>query len=84
MERTRVKSSVIAALAYNSKTRVLEVEFHGGRVYDYLDVPKDIYRDLLAVESIGKYFNESVRPHYRGVLVRDEYGYVSRRLLEDE
>ncbi len=67
----RVKSSVIAAIEYNPTTQVLEIHFHAGRTYDYLNVPAEIYQSLLTADSVGKYFNENIRPHYRAVLVRD-------------
>jgi hypothetical protein len=81
LRKTRVKSSVIAAVAYNPRTKVLEVEFHAGRTYDYLAVPRRIYESLLTADSIGKYFNETIRPNYKAILVRDAQGYVGRSLL---
>ena len=75
----RVKSSVIAAIHYNPKTQVLEVQFNAGRTYDYLHVPPEIYHALLTADSIGTYFNEVIRPKYRAVLVKDQDGWVAGR-----
>jgi hypothetical protein len=74
----RVKSSVIAAIDYNPKTQVLEIDFHAGRTYDYLNVPPEIHQSLLTADSIGKYFNEVIRPNYRAILVRNQDGWVGR------
>jgi len=82
MRKTRVKSSVIAALTHNPRTEVLEVEFHGGKTYDYLGVPRHVYESLLSSDSIGKYFNDVIKPAYRAVLIRDPSGYVGPSLLE--
>lgn len=40
MQRHEVESSVIRAVGH---TRVLEIEFESGRIYQYYDVPEDIY-----------------------------------------
>ena len=83
MRRERVKSSVIAAVAYDARDKVLEVEFHTGRVYHYHDVPRSAYDALRTADSIGKYFNEELRPHYRATEVRwtelDRYPDVPSR-----
>lgn len=59
LRKTRVKSSVIAAVEYNPNTQVLEIQFHAGRTYDYLKVPREIYQSLLTAESVG---NTSTKP----------------------
>jgi hypothetical protein len=48
---------------------VLEVEFTTGRIYDYFLVPPAIHEELLRAESIGRFFNQTVKPKYHGVLV---------------
>lgn len=68
--RERVKSSVIAAVTYDERQHVLQVEFHTGRIYDYLDVPRRVYTALMSAESVGQYFNQVIRTQYRSVLVR--------------
>ena len=70
MATKRVGSSVIAMLGYDDERRILEVTFHTGRVYHYLGVPPNVYLELLASDSKGKYFNQKIRPKYRAKLVR--------------
>jgi alpha-mannosidase len=70
-KRTRVKSSVIASVGYDARQRRLEVEFHNGRVYAYFEVPASVYEDLVTAESVGKFFNEGVKPNYESELVED-------------
>ena len=65
MERTRVKSSVVAGIGYVPEEQVLEIEFRTGRVYLYFDVPPFVHARLLKARSIGRYFNEMIRDHYR-------------------
>lgn len=70
MATQRVGSSVIATVDYDGERRVLEVTFRTGRVYRYLGVPPAVYRELLASDSKGKYFNQKIRPKYRARYVR--------------
>ncbi len=64
MRRTRVASSVIAALGYDGRQNLLEVEFHSGRVYQYFLVPNASYEALRTARSIGEYFNRKIRARY--------------------
>lgn len=64
MERASVSSSNIAAVGYDSETKVLEVEFHSGAVYQYLNVDESVYNDMLGSSSVGKYFNANVKDSY--------------------
>lgn len=64
MNRTTVRSSVIASLGYSPADRILEIEFHTGRLYHYLDVPPQQYALLMAAESKGRYFNMAIRDQY--------------------
>ena len=41
-----VESSHLVSMDYDSKTEVLEIEFHDGSVYQYKKVPKSTWRDL--------------------------------------
>jgi hypothetical protein len=62
MERQDVESTVIGTVGYS---RVLEIQFASGRVYQYYDVPQDIYEGMLDAESKGKYFNANIRGKFR-------------------
>ena len=61
IERTSVRSSVLRSVGYDQEQRVLEIEFTNGAVYQYFDVPAEVYRGLMAAESHGRYFNQHVR-----------------------
>ena len=62
---TRVASSVIAEVRYDDDRDLLEVLFHNGRVYRYLDVPPDEYEALIHADSVGRYFNQEIRTRYK-------------------
>lgn len=58
-------SSMIATVGYDPDTQRLEIEFHAtGKVYIYLDVPENIYLDLMAAPSAGRYFNACIAKRY--------------------
>lgn len=61
IERTPVRSSALRSVGYDQEQRVLEIEFTGGEVYRYFDVPAEVYRGLMAAESHGRYFHQYVR-----------------------
>ncbi len=61
MERQRVESSMLREVGYDPERRTLEVEFTSGQVYEYSDVPPEVYAGLLRAESLGQYFHENVR-----------------------
>jgi N-formylglutamate amidohydrolase len=61
MQRHEVESTVIDAIGYS---RVLELRFESGRVYQYYNVPEEVYNAMLTAASKGKYFNEHIRGKY--------------------
>ncbi len=61
MNWVSVDSSVFASVAYRSDQRQLFLRFRSGKVYRYFGFPPDQYDQLLAAESKGGYFAESVR-----------------------
>jgi hypothetical protein len=61
MNRTSVKSSNLQSVGYDEETRILEVEFKNGDVYQYLNVPVSIFTGLLSATSKGSYFDTYVK-----------------------
>lgn len=64
MQRTAVKSSNVEAVGFDPASRILEVQFKGGAVYQYLDVPAEEHRKLMAAESIGSYLHQSIKGRF--------------------
>lgn len=64
MNRQHVISSNLSAVGYDASDGTLEVEFHGGRIYQYSDVPASVYRGLLDAPSKGSYFHAHIRNAY--------------------
>ena len=65
LERQPVKSVILRSVGYDDSTKILEIEFHSGLVYQYLGVPLKVYSDLMRSSEVGKYFSEKVRTQFR-------------------
>lgn len=61
MIRVPVQSSDLASVGYDPVTRILEVEFVKTGVYSYLSVPPEVYAELMAAPSKGRYFNLAIK-----------------------
>ncbi len=64
MQLQTVESSALHAIGYDGEHRILEVIFNSGRIYQFVNVPAEVYAALLAAPSKGSYFNASVRDIY--------------------
>lgn len=65
MEREQVSSSNVKSIGYDINTSILEVEFKNGRVYQYFNVPINVYNALINSSSIGKYLNSNIVGVYK-------------------
>lgn len=65
LEHHVTRSSMIAQVAYNEEDKILTVTFSKGDEYIYKDVPREIYNELIASESIGKYFLANIKNKYQ-------------------
>jgi len=66
MHRVPVESRAVASVGYDAEHATLEIEFADGDVYQYFAVPRRVHQELLAADSIGRYFQSHIR---------DQYGY---------
>lgn len=64
MDRVSVSSSNILSIGYEENGMVLEVEFQSGDVYQYFDVPHEIYEGFLNAGSHGQYFWAYIRDRF--------------------
>jgi len=64
MRRSPVDSTSLKSVGYEPSSHILEVEFQGGRVYRYFDVPPRRYRALLDAESAGRFLNTEIKGVY--------------------
>jgi lysyl-tRNA synthetase class 2 len=64
VKRTEVSSSAIVRVGYDDRQRMLEVEFHDGTIYLFLNVPASRHKGLLRAKSKGRYFNKHIMRRY--------------------
>ena len=64
MKREPLDSSSLASAGYDAGRRVLEVEFLNGGVYEYGDVPQEVYHALLDADSKGRFLNAEIKPYH--------------------
>lgn len=64
MERDPVDSGSVRSVGYDDADRILEVEWAGGGVYQYFEVERWQYEQLLAAPSIGRYLNGYIKPSH--------------------
>lgn len=57
-------SSNIARYGWTPNGRVLVVEFKGGAVYNYYDVPMSIFMDMQGALSVGKFLSRAIKGVY--------------------
>jgi hypothetical protein len=58
-------SSVIASINYFPETHKLRVEFLSGLIYDYKDVPPEVYKALKIAGSKGRFLNFHIKGKYQ-------------------
>jgi len=65
MRRQAVISSNISEVGYDENSRTLEVLFTNGNLYQYFDVPPQIYAELMQAGSVGQYLNANIKGNFR-------------------
>ena len=73
-----VESSHIKDMKYDSETKVLEIEFNNGSVYEYSKVPKKVYLDLVeernVLAKIGKGITKGAKKLFGKKVEEGTYG----------
>lgn len=59
-----VESDVIHAIGYDDDVHVLEIIFNSGQIYQYRNVPREVYEELMRAESKGNYFQNNIRDEF--------------------
>lgn len=69
MRRRPVESTSLESIGYDSTERKLEVEFKHGAIYEYVEVPAEVFDAFLAADSKGSFFNSDIKNSYDFVRV---------------
>lgn len=65
MERQPISSSNIISAGYDPVQQILEIEFKQGLVWQYPNVPEQMWFEFLGAPSQGKYFNSQILPRFK-------------------
>lgn len=65
IKRIPVASSNIASVGYDKEAHILEIEFHHGAIYQYVDVPEKVYEELMNSPSQGAYFMNELKDKFK-------------------
>lgn len=65
MDMQPVNSSNINSVGYDIRTKTLRIEFHGGSIYEYYNVPEHVYAALMSAPSHGSYFHQNIKNNYQ-------------------
>ncbi|WP_343690439.1 KTSC domain-containing protein [Chitinophaga sp.] len=57
-------SSVISYMTYDREAQRLRVHFLSGAIYDYIDVPEEVYLQMKSAKSKGIFLNKRIKGKY--------------------
>lgn len=64
MLRFSVSSSNLQSVGYDPLTKTLEIEFKSSGLYQYYGVPEEVFIELMAAGSKGKYHHQNIKGKY--------------------
>ena len=70
MEMNHVESSNILTVGYDDDEAKLEIEFNSGAAYEYYDVPRHVYDELMSAGSKGSYAAHNIYKNYHQQRIR--------------
>ena len=60
-----IQSSNLKSASYDTSTKVLTTVFNNGSIYQYYDVPWELFTKFRMAESQGKHFNMNISKNYK-------------------
>ena len=57
-------SSVVQTMRYDRATHKLRIIFVSGMVYDYLNVPEEVYLEMKEAGSKGTFLNQRIKKNF--------------------
>lgn len=61
-----IQSDLIYSVNYDAAGRLLTVVLYEDGVYDYADVPAEVYEGLLKAGDRDQYYSETIKKGYKG------------------
>ena len=63
-------SSVVASIKYLPDKSILRVVFVSGSVYDYKNVPEEVYNAMRTSGSKGTFLNQHIKGHFKFIKLK--------------
>ena len=60
-----VNSSNLNSVGYDEQNNILRISFRSGKMYDYYNVPKQVYVGLMNADSVGRYHAANIVGRYK-------------------
>ena len=57
-------SSVVSKMIYFPESQILRITYVSGTIYDYKNVPEDVYQEMKDAVSKGTYLNEHIKGNF--------------------
>lgn len=57
-------SAVIKSYSYDAANQTLEIVYHSGKVYHYLNVPEKVFKEMRSTMVKGIWFNRHIKGKY--------------------
>ena len=67
MEHRSLESSYLESTGYDPAVMLLEIKFKNGKTYRYQGVPQEIFEQMCAADSCGKFFGQHIKGKFPGV-----------------
>jgi len=65
-------SSVVSAISYDPSRKTLRIIFVSGMIYDYKNVPEEVYYAMKSSGSKGIYLNQHIKGRYAFEKIKKE------------
>lgn len=69
--RKGMPSTVIKSYRYFPQEKILRIEYLSGIIYDYLEVPQQVFDDFRAAFSKGTFLNKEIKGKFAFLKVDD-------------
>ena len=70
MERKRISASNIRSVGFDSRSRVLEIEFGDGSIVQYSGVSDEVHRRFVNSPSPGSYYRDNIEESFTAKRMR--------------
>ena len=60
-----IRSSNLRSAKYNTETKILEITFNNGNIYEYYEFPQEQFVKFRMTESQGKFLNAHINGKYK-------------------